>query len=87
MSKFILAKKDGGEGFKRNFAIYLVNYFFSKSKNRCCSKFVLKYMKDVNRIASLDWYRLVLDKLISNVRNYKETKAAKVCISMVHCSS
>ncbi|KAJ8423850.1 hypothetical protein Cgig2_024096 [Carnegiea gigantea] len=66
MSKFILAKKDGGESFKRNFAIYLVNYLFSRSKNFYCSKSVLKYVKDVNRIASLDWCQLVLDKLISS---------------------
>ncbi|KAJ8427418.1 hypothetical protein Cgig2_013662 [Carnegiea gigantea] len=29
MSEFILAKKDDGESFKRNFIIYLVNYVFS----------------------------------------------------------
>ncbi|KAJ8430653.1 LOW QUALITY PROTEIN: hypothetical protein Cgig2_000644 [Carnegiea gigantea] len=46
MPKFILAKKDGGESFKRNFIIYLMNYFFSGSKNRYCSNSVLKYVKD-----------------------------------------
>ncbi|KAJ8439956.1 hypothetical protein Cgig2_013583 [Carnegiea gigantea] len=66
MSEFILAKKDRGESFKRNFIICLVNCFFSGLKNRYCSKFVLKYMKD-----------FALGKLITNVRHYKESKAAK----------
>jgi len=53
MSEFILAKKDEGESLKRNFIIYLVNCFFSKSKNHHYNKFDLKYVKDVNWIPSL----------------------------------
>ncbi|KAJ8427310.1 hypothetical protein Cgig2_032959 [Carnegiea gigantea] len=62
-------KKDSGERFRRNFTIYLVNYFFSGPKNRYCSKSILKYVKDVNQIASLDWCKFVVQKLISSVRN------------------
>ena len=60
MPKFILAKKDGGESFKRNFIIYLVNCFFKRPKNRCCSKSILKYVKDVNQITFLDWCKFVV---------------------------
>ncbi|KAJ8425624.1 LOW QUALITY PROTEIN: hypothetical protein Cgig2_018409 [Carnegiea gigantea] len=55
MLELILAKKDRGESFKRNFIIYLVSYFFSGPKNRNCNKSILKYVKDVNQIAFLDW--------------------------------
>ncbi|KAJ8429729.1 LOW QUALITY PROTEIN: hypothetical protein Cgig2_024981 [Carnegiea gigantea] len=48
MLEFILAKKDGGERFKRYFMIYLVNCFFSRPKNCYCSKTILKYFKDVD---------------------------------------
>ncbi|KAJ8430875.1 hypothetical protein Cgig2_011338 [Carnegiea gigantea] len=48
-----------------------------ESKNHYCSMSVMKYVKDVNRIASLDWCQFVLDKLISSVGHYKETSAAK----------
>ncbi|KAJ8421090.1 hypothetical protein Cgig2_025553 [Carnegiea gigantea] len=68
--EFILAKKDEGESFKRNFIVYLVNCFFNRAKNRYCSKSILKYVKDVNRFASLNWCQFVLDKLISSVRHY-----------------
>ncbi|KAJ8433431.1 hypothetical protein Cgig2_024767 [Carnegiea gigantea] len=57
--------------------MYLVNYFFSRLKNRYCSKSVLEYVKDVNRIALLDWCQFVLDKLINSVRHYKEIEAVK----------
>ncbi|KAJ8426846.1 hypothetical protein Cgig2_010868 [Carnegiea gigantea] len=46
----ILAKKDGGESFKRNFIIYLANCFFSRPKNCYYSKSILKYVKDVNQM-------------------------------------
>ncbi|KAJ8430876.1 LOW QUALITY PROTEIN: hypothetical protein Cgig2_011339 [Carnegiea gigantea] len=46
----------------------------SESKNCYYSKFVLKHVKD---IASLDWSQFMLDKLISNIRHYKQAKAAK----------
>ncbi|KAJ8433424.1 hypothetical protein Cgig2_024760 [Carnegiea gigantea] len=68
MPEFVLAKKDEGESFKRDFITYLNHY---------CSNSVLKYVKDVNRIALLDWCQFVLDKLISSVRHYKKTKDAK----------
>ncbi|KAJ8424498.1 hypothetical protein Cgig2_020043 [Carnegiea gigantea] len=74
---FIPAKKAGCESFKRNVIIYLVNYIFNGSKNCYCSKSMLKYVKDVTWITSLDWCQFVLDKLISSVRQYKETKATK----------
>jgi len=76
--KFILVKKDSGESFKRNFIMYLVNCFLSRLKNRYCSKSILKYVKDVNKIASLDWCKFTVHKLISSVRHYKESKSAKV---------
>ncbi|KAJ8422303.1 hypothetical protein Cgig2_014528 [Carnegiea gigantea] len=69
MSEFILAKKDGGESFKRNFIIHLVNCFFSGSKNHYCSKSILKYVKHVSQIPSLDWCPFVLDKLITSTAN------------------
>jgi len=50
---------------------------FSGSKNRYYSKSLLIYIKNVNQIASLDWFQFVLDKLINSVRHYKETKDAK----------
>ncbi|KAJ8424215.1 hypothetical protein Cgig2_033099 [Carnegiea gigantea] len=77
MLEFILANKDRGENFKRNFIIYLVNYLFNGSKSCYCNKSVLKYIKDMNQIASLDWCQFVLDKLINSVSQYKENKAAK----------
>ncbi|KAJ8425870.1 hypothetical protein Cgig2_028215 [Carnegiea gigantea] len=77
MLEFILAKKDGGESFKRNFIVYLVNYFFTGPKNRYCSKSILKYVKDIRHIVSLDWCQFILDKLITSVRHYKESKADK----------
>ncbi|KAJ8432171.1 hypothetical protein Cgig2_029012 [Carnegiea gigantea] len=55
MWEFIPAKKDGGESFKRNFIIYLLNCFFRGPNNRYCSKSILKYVKEMNQIASLDW--------------------------------
>ncbi|KAJ8420076.1 hypothetical protein Cgig2_023140 [Carnegiea gigantea] len=60
MLKFILAKKDVGESFRRNFIIYLVNCLFSGPKNRYCNKSILKYVKDVSQITSLDWCQFVL---------------------------
>ncbi|KAJ8425636.1 hypothetical protein Cgig2_024291 [Carnegiea gigantea] len=68
MPEFSLAKKDRGKSSKRNFVIYLMNCYFNGPKNNYCSKSILKYVKDVNQIASLDW---------SNVRQYKESKSAK----------
>ncbi|KAJ8420267.1 hypothetical protein Cgig2_004592 [Carnegiea gigantea] len=73
MSEFILAKKDGGESFNRN----LVNCFFSGPKNRYYSKSILKYVKDVSQITSLGWCQFILEKLITSVRHYKESKATK----------
>ncbi|KAJ8420707.1 hypothetical protein Cgig2_000530 [Carnegiea gigantea] len=46
-------------------------------ENRYCNKSILKYLKDVNEIVSLDWCQFVLDKLITSVRHYKESIAAK----------
>ncbi|KAJ8420503.1 hypothetical protein Cgig2_024708 [Carnegiea gigantea] len=66
--EFILAKKDRDESFKRNFIIYLANCFFSEPKNRYYSKSILKYVKEVNQITSLDWCKFVLQKLITSVR-------------------
>ncbi|KAJ8449208.1 hypothetical protein Cgig2_021672 [Carnegiea gigantea] len=43
-------------------------------KNRYCSRSVMKYMKDVNQITSLVWCQFILEKLISSVRHYKESK-------------
>ncbi|KAJ8420955.1 hypothetical protein Cgig2_025809 [Carnegiea gigantea] len=77
MSKFILAEKDKGESFKRNFIVHLVNCFFSGPKNRYCSKSILKYVKDVSQIASLDWYQFIVNELITSVRHYKESTASK----------
>jgi len=77
MLAFILAKKDGGKSFKRNFIIYLVDYFFGRLKNRYCGKSILKFVKDVSQIASLDWRQIVLDKLITSVRHYKESTAVQ----------
>ncbi|KAJ8428621.1 hypothetical protein Cgig2_009147 [Carnegiea gigantea] len=74
MPEFILAKKDGGESFKRNFIIYLVNCFFSRLKNRYYNK-SMKNVKDVSQIASLDQCQFILDKLITSARHYKENKA------------
>ncbi|KAJ8422131.1 hypothetical protein Cgig2_024218 [Carnegiea gigantea] len=48
-----------------------------RMKNCYCSKFIMKYVKDVNQIASPDWCQFIMDKLISSVRNYKESKAVK----------
>ncbi|KAJ8430763.1 hypothetical protein Cgig2_009068 [Carnegiea gigantea] len=73
MPEFILAEKDGGGSFKRNFIIYLVNYFFSGPKNCYCNKSILKYVKDVRQIASLDCCQFVLDI----VGHYKESTTAK----------
>ncbi|KAJ8442716.1 hypothetical protein Cgig2_011636 [Carnegiea gigantea] len=61
MPEFIMSEKDGGESFKRNFIIYLVNCFFSGAKNRYCSKSILKYVKNVSQIASLNWCQFVLN--------------------------
>ncbi|KAJ8429513.1 LOW QUALITY PROTEIN: hypothetical protein Cgig2_016245 [Carnegiea gigantea] len=77
MPEFILAKKYGGKSFKGNFIIYLVNYFFSGSKNCYCGKSILKYVKDVNQIAFLDWCKFVVQKLIIIMRHYKESKSTK----------
>ncbi|KAJ8437685.1 hypothetical protein Cgig2_028623 [Carnegiea gigantea] len=41
-------------------------------------KSILKCVKDVNQIASLDWCKFVLQKLITSVKPYKESKFAKV---------
>ncbi|KAJ8425626.1 hypothetical protein Cgig2_024281 [Carnegiea gigantea] len=60
MPEFSVAKKVRGKSFKRNFIIYLVNCFFSGPKNCYCSKSIVKYVKDVNQIASLDWSKFVL---------------------------
>ncbi|KAJ8421368.1 LOW QUALITY PROTEIN: hypothetical protein Cgig2_025251 [Carnegiea gigantea] len=59
-------KKTGGESFKRNFIIYLVNCFINGPKNRYYSKSILKYVKEGSQIASLDYSR-----------RYKKSKAAK----------
>ncbi|KAJ8423748.1 hypothetical protein Cgig2_031338 [Carnegiea gigantea] len=75
MPEFIRSQKDEGESFKRNFIIYLVNCFFSEAKNRYYSKPILKYLKDVSQIPSLDWCQFVVDKLITSVRHYKESTA------------
>ncbi|KAJ8419973.1 hypothetical protein Cgig2_015296 [Carnegiea gigantea] len=75
--EFILAKKDGSESFKRNFMIYLANCFFSGPKNYYCSKTILKYIKDVDQIAYLDWCKFAMQNLITSVRHYKERKSAK----------
>ncbi|KAJ8439653.1 LOW QUALITY PROTEIN: hypothetical protein Cgig2_021665 [Carnegiea gigantea] len=77
MPEFILAKKFCDESFKRKFIIYLVNYFFSGLKNRYCSKSILKFIKDVTQITSLNWCQFVLDKLITSVMHYKRSTDAK----------
>jgi len=87
MSDFIFGKTNGRESYKRNFIIYLVNYFFSGLKNHYCSKSFLKNVKDVNPIASLNWCQFTLDKMISSVRHYKESKAAKGGVLTVRYSS
>ncbi|KAJ8436154.1 hypothetical protein Cgig2_029766 [Carnegiea gigantea] len=83
MLEFILAQKDGGESFKRNFIIYLVNCFFSGPKSLYYSKSILIYLKDVSQIASLDW----LDKLITSVRHYKKSTATKGKANSDLCAS
>ncbi|KAJ8426826.1 LOW QUALITY PROTEIN: hypothetical protein Cgig2_022607 [Carnegiea gigantea] len=77
MTRVHFGPKDGGESFKRNFIIYLVNCFFSKPKNCYSSKSISKYLKDVSQITSLDWCQFVVDKLITSIRHYKESTAAK----------
>ncbi|KAJ8444790.1 hypothetical protein Cgig2_032115 [Carnegiea gigantea] len=77
MPEFILAKKDSGESFKRNFVIYFVNGFFSGMQNSYFSKSVMKYVTAENQIAFVGRCQLILDKLISSFRHYKESKAAK----------
>ncbi|KAJ8424499.1 hypothetical protein Cgig2_020044 [Carnegiea gigantea] len=61
-------EKDEGESFKKNFVIHLVNCFFSGLKNRYCSKSVLKYVKNVNRIA-LDFSTTIMKKAIANLHS------------------
>ncbi|KAJ8420869.1 hypothetical protein Cgig2_023869 [Carnegiea gigantea] len=46
-------------------------------ENRYYTKLILKYIKDVNQIASLDRCKSVVQKLITSVRQYKESKFAK----------
>ncbi|KAJ8423413.1 LOW QUALITY PROTEIN: hypothetical protein Cgig2_020950 [Carnegiea gigantea] len=75
MPEFILAEKDGGKSFKRNFIIYLVNCFFSKPKNSEYNKSILKYVKDLD--TCLGWCKFIVDKLITSIRYYKESMAAK----------
>ncbi|KAJ8425614.1 hypothetical protein Cgig2_005293 [Carnegiea gigantea] len=58
--EFIPAKKDGGESFKRNFIIYLVNCIFSGQKNHYCN-----------------WGKFAVQKLITNVMQYKDSKSVK----------
>ncbi|KAJ8419722.1 hypothetical protein Cgig2_020783 [Carnegiea gigantea] len=77
MPEFILTKKDRDKSFERNFIIYLVNCIFSRPKNHYCSKSMLKYVKDVSQIASLDWCQFILDKLITSVKHHKESTAVK----------
>ncbi|KAJ8431061.1 LOW QUALITY PROTEIN: hypothetical protein Cgig2_027116 [Carnegiea gigantea] len=67
MSQFILAKKDGGESCKRNFIIYLNK---EPLMQQVCSKICEGYY-------ILDRCQFILDKMISSVRQYKESKAAK----------
>ncbi|KAJ8425633.1 LOW QUALITY PROTEIN: hypothetical protein Cgig2_024288 [Carnegiea gigantea] len=77
MLGFILAKQDRGERFERNFIINLVSCFFGRPKNCYCGKSIFKYIEDVNQIAFLDCYQFILDKMITSVRRYKESKATK----------
>ncbi|KAJ8419595.1 LOW QUALITY PROTEIN: hypothetical protein Cgig2_013231 [Carnegiea gigantea] len=70
-----MAKKDSGESFKRNFMIYLLNCFFRGTKHRYCNH--PQNIKDVDQIASLDWCKFIVQKLITSVRHYKESKSAK----------
>ncbi|KAJ8437686.1 hypothetical protein Cgig2_028624 [Carnegiea gigantea] len=37
------------------------------------NKSILKFVKEITQITSLDWCQFVLDKLITSVRHYKET--------------
>ncbi|KAJ8422212.1 hypothetical protein Cgig2_000290 [Carnegiea gigantea] len=46
-------------------------------ENRYYSRFILKHVMDVIQITSPNWCQFILDKLISIVRHYKESKAAK----------
>ncbi|KAJ8420954.1 hypothetical protein Cgig2_025808 [Carnegiea gigantea] len=71
MPEFILAKKDGGKSFKRNFIIYL------RVEEPLLQQVHPQYVKDVNQIASLDWCKFVAQKLITSVRHYRESKSAK----------
>ncbi|KAJ8423746.1 hypothetical protein Cgig2_031336 [Carnegiea gigantea] len=51
---------------------------FHGPKNRYYSKSILKYVKDVNQITSLDWCKFVVLKLISNVRHYKDNRVSAI---------
>jgi len=77
MPEFILTEKGGGESFKRNFILYLVNCFFNRPKNRYYNKSILKYVKDVSHIASLDSCQFVVDKPITSFKHCKESTAVK----------
>ncbi|KAJ8419596.1 hypothetical protein Cgig2_013232 [Carnegiea gigantea] len=72
MPEFILAQKDGGKSFKRNFIIYLVNSFFSRSKNRYYSNPTVPLDKP-NGQAEIPGDTLVLDaNIIVEKEDYSE---------------
>ncbi|KAJ8422523.1 LOW QUALITY PROTEIN: hypothetical protein Cgig2_002552 [Carnegiea gigantea] len=54
MWEFILAEKEGGESFKRNIIIYLVDCFFCRPKNHYYSKLILKYVNPTLPLHKLD---------------------------------
>ncbi|KAJ8425623.1 hypothetical protein Cgig2_018408 [Carnegiea gigantea] len=53
-----------------------------RPRSHYCSRTILKFVKDVTQIASLDWCQFVLDKLITSVRHYKESTAVNRELSM-----
>ncbi|KAJ8423860.1 LOW QUALITY PROTEIN: hypothetical protein Cgig2_027121 [Carnegiea gigantea] len=73
MQEFIRAKKDRSESFKR------ISHIFGalRIEQLILQKLILKYVKDVNQITFLYWCWFILDKLISSVRHYKESKTTK----------
>jgi len=77
ISSFILDRIVGVKIIKKNFIIYLVNYFFSGLKNHYYNRSFLTNMKDVNQISSLNWRQFIIDKLLKGVKHCKENTIAK----------
>ncbi|KAL3613345.1 hypothetical protein CASFOL_042800 [Castilleja foliolosa] len=77
MEESLTERQDFGDDFKRDFVVVVVTSLFHSKKDRNVNLRILDSLYDVNEIKNLNWCAYVIQKLLSTVNDWRNSKAIK----------